>query len=328
MAGSTHPFRFGVQAFGGSGPSGPTTGATWSELARRCEGHGYDILTMPDHFGDQLAPVPALAFAAASTSTLRIGALVFDNDYRHPSVLAKELATLDVLSGGRLEIGLGAGWEKVDYDMSGIAYDAPGVRVDRFVEGLKVITGLMGDEPVTHGGTHYTVTEMAGWPKPVQRPHPPLLIGGGGKRVLGIAGRWAQTIGINGNLAAGAIGPDALSSMTGERVDEKIAWAIDGAVAAGRDPADLEWNVRAFFVSVLPESAGAAETEEAAAGIGAFIGFDAEQVLASPFALIGPPSRVAEVLLERRERWGFSYVVVGPNDVDPFAPVVAELAGR
>ncbi|HRE00298.1 MAG TPA: LLM class flavin-dependent oxidoreductase, partial [Ilumatobacteraceae bacterium] len=150
---STKPFRFGVQA------STATTAEGWVDLARRCEALGYDVLTMPDHFGDQLAPIPALMTAANATTTLRVGALVLDNDYKHPLVLAKELATMDVLSGGRVEVGLGAGWLVTDYEQSGIAYDSPKVRIDRFAEGLAVIKGCFGAGPFSFAGEHYTITD-------------------------------------------------------------------------------------------------------------------------------------------------------------------------
>lgn len=158
----THPrpFRFGVQA------STAPDRSTWVELARRCETLGYSTLTMPDHFTDQLAPVPALMTAADATTTLRVGALVWDNDYKHPLVLAKELATMDLLSDGRLEIGLGAGWMRTDYEQAGMPYDRPGVRVDRFEEGLAIIKGLMGPDAFSFTGEHYTITEHVGTPKP------------------------------------------------------------------------------------------------------------------------------------------------------------------
>ena len=159
---------------------------------------------MPDHFGDQLAPVPALQCAADATTTLRLGALVYDNDYKHPVVLAKELATMDVLSDGRVEIGLGAGWMVSDYEQAGIPYDPPGVRVSRFIEGLAVIKGALGDGPFSFHGEHYTITDYDGFPKPVQSP-PPVLIGGGGPRVLTFAAREADIVGINGTLTSGAV---------------------------------------------------------------------------------------------------------------------------
>lgn len=313
MASSPRPFRFGVQTHGAP------TGRAWTELARRAEGAGFSCLTMPDHFDDQLAPVPALVAAAAATTDLRVGALVWDNDYKHPLVLAKELATMDVLSDGRLEIGLGAGWMIADYEQSGIPYDSAKVRIDRFVEGLHVIKGLMADEPLTHHGTHYTITGHNGRPKPVQRPCPPILIGGGGKRVLGIAAREADIVGINATMSAGVIGPDAFTTMTAEAVDEKVAIVRE---AAGARFDRIEMNVRAFLVNVSDDADGAAS------GIASMLGVEKKMVEETPFALVGPPSKIVDDLLARRERWGFSYVIVGGDDIESFAPVVAALAGR
>jgi probable F420-dependent oxidoreductase len=271
---------------------------------------------MPDHFSDQLAPVPALMSAADATQTLRVGALVWDNDFRHPAVLAKELATIDLLSDGRLEIGLGAGWMIADYEQTGIPYESPGVRIDKMVEGLAVMRALFADGPVQHKGLHYVISGLEGLPKPVQQPHPPILIGGGGKRVLHMAAREADIVGINGTLTAGVIGPQALESMTEEAVERKVRWVHE---AAG--DRDIEMNVRAFFVSVTNDRAGTLDA------VARSLGQDPAAVGASPFALIGSPAQLAEDLRERRDRWGFSYIIVGTNDVDEFAPVVAELAG-
>lgn len=311
---STHPFRFGIQV------SKADTAAGWAELARRAEGNGFSVLTMPDHFDDQLAPVPALMAAAAATTTLRVGALVFDNDYKHPVVLAKELATIDVLSEGRLEIGLGAGWMISDYEQAGMPYDAAGVRIDRFVEGVRIIRGLLGPGPFSFTGQHYTISGMNGLPKPVQA-RPPLLIGGGGKRVLGIAAREADIVGINPSMHAGKIGPEAIAGMSPDSVDDKIAIA---RAAAGDRVGDIEWNVRSFLVNVTADAAAGRAARE---GMAKALGVDQAWLEASPFALIGPPEELAARLIERRERWGFSYVIVGGADVDSFAPVVAELAG-
>ncbi len=237
---SERPFRFGVQL------SGPADGPAWTEQARKVEDLGYSTITMPDHFTDQLAPITALTMAAAATSTLRIGALVLDNDYRHPVVLAKELATLDVLSAGRVEIGIGAGWMESDYRAAGIQYDRPGVRIDRLVEALAVINGAMGDGPFSFAGQHYTITEYDGLPTPVQRPRPPILIGGGGRRVLSIAAQEADIVGINGTLAAGVIGPEAIATMTGEAVAGGVALVRE---AAGARIAEIELNIRVFFLT-------------------------------------------------------------------------------
>ena len=273
---------------------------------------------MPDHFTDQLAPVPALMSAADATTTLRVGALVLDNDYRHPVLLAKELTTIDLLSDGRLEIGIGAGWMRTDYDTAGLPYDSAGVRIDRFIEGLAVLKGLMADPPVSFAGKHYTVSDLQGMPKPIQRPHPPILIGGGGRRVLSIAAREADIVGINGTMRSGAIDGDTLSSLSADAVDEKLRIV---RAAAGDRIDQIELNVRAFFVAVTNDRRGTAES------IGEMMGFPPEDILDTPFALIGTPAQIADDLRERRDRWGFSYVIVGPEDADAFAPVVAELSG-
>jgi probable F420-dependent oxidoreductase len=307
------PFRFGVQAARAGSRS------EWVDLARRVEANGYSALTMPDHFSEQLAPVPALMAAADATTTLRVGALVWDNDYKHPVVLAKELATMDLLSDGRLEIGIGAGWMISDYEQAGMPYDPAGVRIDRFVEGLAVIKGAMGPSPFSHHGTHYTITNYDGSPKPVQAPCPPLLIGGGGKRVLSIAAREADIVGINGTMHAGVVGPDAIASMTAEAVDDKVA--IVRAAAGERLPA-IEMNIRVFMVKVTEDREGTV------AFLAKAMSVEPTMVEQTPFALIGPVSKMVEDLLERRERWGFSYLIVGGDDVESFAPVVAELAGR
>lgn len=309
---ASRPFRFGVQL------SAPTDGARWIEQARRIEDLGYATITMPDHFTEQLAPMPALTAAAAATSTVRIGALVFDNDYKHPVVLAKELATLDVLSGGRVEIGIGAGWMESDYRSAGIPYDPPGVRIDRFVEALAVLRGALTEGSFSFTGKHYTITDYDGLPLPVQRPLPPLLIGGGGRRLLGIAAREADIVGINGTLTAGVVGPDAISTMTREAVEDRLAHVR--AVAGDRID-DIELNIRVFLTNVTNDRAGALE---AVAGM---IAVDPAMVAASPFALVGSVEQLIEDIQRRREELGFSYLVVGGDDVEPFAPVVAALAG-
>ena len=308
-----HPFRFGVQA------SKTNTRDLWVDLAHRCEDKGYSCLTMPDHFDDQLAPVPALMTAANVTTTLRIGALVWDNDYKHPAVLAKELATMDVLSDGRLELGIGAGWMISDYEQMGIPYDAAKVRIDRFVEGLKVIKGAMAEGPFSFSGDHYTITDYNGTPKPIQAPCPPILIGGGGKRVLSIAAREADIVGINATMSAGVVGLHTFSTMTAEVVDEKVAIVRE---AAGARFNDIELNVRAFLVNITDDA------KQAASGIASMLGVEQQMVEQSPFALVGPTSKIIDDLLERRERWGFSYVIVGAEDVESFAPVVAALNGK
>ena len=305
-------FRFGVQV------SKETTAKGWAELARRTEAAGYEVLTMPDHFTDQLAPVPALMAAANATTSLRVGALVFDNDYKHPVVLAKELATIDLLSDGRLDIGLGAGWMISDYEEAGMPYDSPKVRIDRFIEGVAVIRGAMAEGSFSFSGDHYTITNYNGQPKPVQA-RPPLLIGGGGKRVLSYAAREADIIGINGTLTAGVVGPEALSTMTAESVDEKVAIV---AAAGAHRVNDIEMNIRTFFVKVTNDRAATVD------GISSMFGVSKDMIDASPFALIGSVEECIEQLLERRERWGFSYTIVGAENIDECAPIVAALRGK
>jgi len=309
---SPRPFRFGIQA------SNAPSRAEWVRLAKAAEDNGFSCLTMPDHFGDQLAPVPAMMTAADVTTTLRVGALVFDNDYKHPVVLAKELATMDLLSDGRTEIGLGAGWMISDYEQAGIPYDAAGVRIDRFVEGLHIIKQAMQPGPFSFTGTHYTITDYEGFPKPVQQL-PPVLIGGGGKRVLGIAAREADIVGINATLHAGKVGPEAIATITVEAVEEKVAIVRE---AAGERFDQIEMNIRAFMVNVTDDGANAR------AGLAGVLHVDQSMIDNTPFALIGSPNELIETLLARRERFGFSYIIVGAEDVESFAPVVAALNGK
>jgi len=306
------PFRFGIQA------GGPADARGWAELARKAEDLGVSVLTVADHLDDQLAPVSALTAAASATTTLRVGALVFCNDYRHPVVLAKEAATIDVLSDGRFELGLGAGWMTSDYEQSGILLDPPGERIDRLEEAIAIVKGLFADGPVTHQGRHYRITDLEGTPKPVQRPGPPLLIGGGGKRVLSIAAREADIVGVNVNLSGGVIdarvGPDA----TVEATDEKIAWIRE---AAGDRFADLELQVRVHVAAVTDDREGLA------AALGPALGLSPEAALASPHALAGTVDQLVEQLEERRERWGLSYIGLSVDSLDDMAPVIARLAG-
>ena len=311
----TKPFRFGVQF------SNAVSGAEWTEQARKVESLGYDVATMPDHFDDQLAPVPALQAILDATTTLKASALVFDNDYKHPVVLAKELATMDVLSNGRVEVGLGAGWMISDYEQAGMQYDRPGVRIDRFLEGLHIIRSAMGPDPFSFEGEHYKITDYNGFPKPVGGKCPPVIIGGGGPRVLKIAAREADIVGVNGSLHAGVIGPDAISTMTGEVIMEKVAIVADAAEAAGRLD-HIEMNIRAFFVSVTDDRAGQVT------GMASLIGVEEQMIENSPFALIGSTAKIAEDIVARREQYGFSYVIVGPDELEAFAPVVAQLAGK
>ena len=306
------PFRFGLQA------SGPMSAGEWAELARKAEGLGYSTLTCADHLDDQFAPIPALAAAAAATTTLRLGTLVLANDYRHPVVAAKDAATLDVLSDGRLELGLGAGWMTSDYESAGIPLDPPGVRIERLAEGLAVVRGLFGDGPFSFEGEHYRIDGLEGFPKPVQRPHPPIVLGGGGPRMLRLAAREADIVGINVNLAVGVIDDRAGPNATEEATQAKIDIVRD---AAGDRFDDIELQVRVHAVVVTDDRQGMAELMAPALSV------SPAQALASPHAVAGTPEEIVEDLRSRRERWGISYLGVSVDALDALAPVVAELAG-
>ena len=309
-----HPrkFRFGVQL------STASSGEEWAALARRAEDLGYSTLFLPDHFGEQLAPVPALMAAADATTDLRVGALVFDNDYKHPVVLAKEIATIDVLSGGRVEFGIGAGWMNTDYEQSGIPKDRDGVRIARMAEAIEIFKGLWADGPYSFKGEHYTITEMDGLPKPVQKPGPPILLGGGGPKVLGIAGRHADIVGINPSIPAGEITADAGQDATAARVDQKVQWVKDGA---GDRFDDLELNALVFFATITDDRAGLA------AGLAGAFGISPEEALEVPYAWFGTVDEICDQLRTARDRWGLSYFVVQAAAMDTVAPVIAALNG-
>lgn len=306
-------FRFGIQT------SKADSREAWAAKARRIEELGFSTLFIPDHFTDQFSPIPALMAAADATTTLRLGGLVFDNDYRHPVIFAKDMATLDVLSDGRAEVGIGAGWMQSDYDAAGMAYDRPGVRISRLEEGVRIIKGLFGDAPVDHEGKHYRITNYAGLPKPVQKPHPPILIGGGGKRVLSFAGREADIVGVNFNLEPGAVNRDVLQTGDAAATEDKLRWIRE---AAGARFDQIELNVTVFVAAVTDDRAKFAER------LAPGYGMPADQVLESPHVLAGTVDQIVQTLQERRERYGFSYVAFSGDLFEQMAPVVAKLAGR
>lgn len=309
-----HPrrFRFGVTAHDAR------SGDEWRAFARKVEDLGFASLMVPDHFGTQLSPVSALAVAAASTTTLRVSMLVAANDFRHPVVLAKELATLDLLSGGRVDWGIGAGWLAPEYKAAGIPFDRPRVRVDRLTEAITVMKALFSDDPVTHTGPHYRLTGLDGYPKPVQRPHPPLLLGGAQRRMLTLAGREADIVGL-----APRPNPGSGAPVTRARIEDDLArqneWIRAGA---GGRYEELELNVTAFPVIVD------ADHDSRAARLGKRLGTEPEAVFASPHMLVGSIDRICDTLEAHRARWDVSYVTVAAAAVDAFAPVVARLTGR
>jgi probable F420-dependent oxidoreductase len=307
------PFRFGVQEH-----RAPSAKA-WKDKARQVEALGYAALYLPDHFTDQLGPIAALMAAADATTRLRVGSLVFDNDYRHPVVLAKEAATLDLLSDGRFDLGLGAGWLATDYQQAGIPYDSPGTRISRMEEGLKIIKGMFAGEPFTFTGEHYQVAAIEGSPRPVQKPHPPILLGGGGRRMLRLAAREADIVNVNFDLREGHVNRDLVRTGLAEATDEKLGWIRE---AAGDRLDRIQLSVTIFLANITDDRESVATVM--AAGVGA----EPKDILAMPHFLIGTVDQVVEDLQRRRKRYGISYVIVPGEADEAFAPVVARLAGQ
>jgi probable F420-dependent oxidoreductase len=256
--------------------------------------------------------------AADATTTLRLGALVFCNDYHHPVVLAKEAATLDLLSEGRFEMGLGAGWMFTDYERAGIALDPPAVRIDRLTEAIEVIKDLFADGPVNHEGAHYRVRDLEGTPKPVQLPHPPLLIGGGGKHILQVAARHADIIGLNIRLDHGRIDETAGPTATVAATRRKLAWIRE---VAGDRFDQLELQTRIHLVEITDDRQALAEI------IGPAFGLTPDDALECPHALAGTVDDIVVQCQQRREDLGLSYIGVSAEAIDTMAPVVAALAG-
>jgi probable F420-dependent oxidoreductase len=306
------PFRFTLQASNAASP------AAWRELAKKTEGMGYATLYVPDHLGDQWAPMIALTVAAEATTTLRIGTLVLDNDFRHPVILAMEAATLDVVSGGRFELGMGAGWMTSDYAQSGIPMEPPAVRVAKLAESLEIMRAMWTDGRATLDGTYYTVTEAVGSPKPVTPGGPPLVIGGGSRRILTLAGRYAETVSIVPSLAAGVMGADMAAESVVEKYADRVRWATE---AAGERAGQLEFQCWTAVVQVGPNATEFFEQLAPAFAL------TPDQLRAAPIALVGTVEEIIDTLRARREALGFSNIVVHEAEMDTLAPVIAELAG-
>lgn len=304
------PFRFGVVA------AHIQSRADWISKAQKVEGLGYDTLLVVDHMTTSLGPLVSLAVAAEVTTKIRLGTFVLCNDFRHPAFLAKELATLDLLSGGRFEFGLGAGYLPSDYQQSGLVQDSVGIRLNRFEEAVHLYKQLFREGEVGFSGNYYTVTGAQGLPKPAQKPYPPLYIGGGGKRVLSFAAREANIIGIAHKNSAHGMD---LANTTDEATTQKVAWVRE---AAGDRFNQLELSVMVFRVMVTDQR------EFVAQQVGGRFGISADQALSSVQLLIGTVDQIAENLWQRRERYGLSYIVITEEHLDTFAPVVARLAGK
>ncbi|MFI0356810.1 TIGR03621 family F420-dependent LLM class oxidoreductase [Actinomadura sp. 9N407] len=302
-------FRFGVVG------ESVRTASELTALALRAEELGYATLTLRDHFvaepfGDQLAPMPALTAAACATRTLRVGTLVLGNDYRHPVMLAKEAATLDHLSGGRFELGIGAGWAREEYEAAGMPFEPAGVRVGRLEEALQIVTSLLRGEATTFAGEHYQVGGLTVFPRPVQAP-PPLLVGAGSPRMLRLAGRYADIAGVLPRALPGGTISDEIT----ERLPETIARKVAHVREPGRD----------VELSMLVNPAFGPDPDDCAARIARRRGWDADLVPDMPSQFVGPPEHIAGQMAERRDRYGFSYYLVSDRDLEAFAPVIGLL---
>ncbi|HEX9133908.1 MAG TPA: TIGR03621 family F420-dependent LLM class oxidoreductase [Ktedonobacteraceae bacterium] len=314
------PFRFGLIC------EQMQSAEAWVTKARRAESYGYATLLIRDHFirepfGDQLAPLIALMAAANVTRTLRVGSLVLDNDYRHPVMLAKEAATLDLLSDGRFELGIGAGWLRSEYEQAGMAFESAGVRVSRLEEAIHILKGLFADQPSTFAGNHYTVTNLNGFPKPVQRPHPPLLVGAGSQRMLALAGREAHIVGILPKALSNGTISEEITERLPATMAQKVEWVRQ---AAGERFHELELNmvIAPIFTEQRRQRAEQLARERGWSGIA--VG----DVLDMPSIFIGTPDQIVEDLLKRREQYGFTYFVVSDAIMEAFAPIVSRLASR
>ncbi len=306
-----HPFRFAVQQ------SNAPSGESWAALARRVESLGYDSLVMPDHLGRQLSPFAALAAAAAATTRLRMGAFVFANDYRHPLMLAREAATLDVLSGGRFEMGLGAGWMTRDYRQLGMEYAAPGRRIDRLEESIPLIKALLAGETVTHHGPHYNLDQASVGVSPVQKPRPPLAIGAGGPRMLKLAAREAEIVGLTPGFDDR--GRVRVRQATESATSQKIAWIRE---AAGDRFERLEINVWIGFAGMMGSGNSPLGTARAAAM------WSATSIYGSPYVLYGSLGSLRERLQRHRDLWGVSYYTIPARSMEAMAPLVEAMTGK
>jgi probable F420-dependent oxidoreductase len=303
------PFRFGVQA------AVAATMSAWRDQARTAEGLGYSTLYVSDHLDAQFGPLVATTVAAEATSTLHVGFGVLNNDLRNPVVLAKEIATLGLVAEGRVEVGLGAGWLRSDYEEAGIEYDEPAVRVDRLAESLAVMKTLWSEGKATSAGTHYAVGDAHCDPRPASPPR--VIVGGGSRRILTVAAEHADTVGVNTSLASGQKGGDLASQATFDHFDRCLAWVREGA---GDRFSSIELQIMAFATKVVASRRAAVRTAT-------MLGLPGEDALELPIVLLGTPDELCEQLLKRRERWGFTNIVVPGEAMESFAPVVAQLTG-
>lgn len=306
-----HPFRFGLMAHRARSPE------DWAGRARRAEELGYDILLVPDHLGGQLSPIPALTAIAMATTRLRVGSFVFANDFRHPLILSREAATLDWLSGGRFELGIGAGWATADYRQLGMPYPRPGLRVERLAEALPLIKLLLAGETVDHDGHHYRLAAARVAPRPTQRPPPPVLVGGGGPRLLRLAAREADIVGFLPQFDRR--GRPMIRQASEAETARKVAIVRQ---AAGSRFERIELNMFVGDAGLI--RSGRSFTSSLATALKSA----ATSVVATPYLLYGTLAQLREQLERRRERLGISYYSIPGRAMEAMAPLVEALSGR
>lgn len=303
------PFRFGVMLDSRSAERGHVV-----ELAKRVEAAGASVMLGTDHLG-RWASLPLLQAAAEATG-LRIGTIVLNNDLRHPTVLAQELTTIDAVTGGRLEVGIGAGWNRPEYEAAGIAFDPPAARVRRMKASLRMLKQAMSEGRIDHAADEaYPEIHQEGLPTSRQRPHPPFMVGGGGPKVLAFAAREAEIVGIDPrSLPDGRGDPE---DITEAAVDRKVGWIRE---AAADRWAQLEINIIVWEIDpAFHARSGPPPARER--------GISEEEMPRSPHYLIGDAAEMTETLLARRERWGISYLAIRAEHLPAMAPVIARLAG-
>lgn len=317
------PFRFG---FTGGASSKPEK---LLQTAQVVEELGYSTFGLADHFVRPFAPLIAGQAVADATTTLRITQTVLAQDFREPAVLAKELATLDVLSGGRLQVGLGAGWLRQEYEDAGMRFDPAPVRIARLEETAIILKGLFAHGPFTFAGEHHRVTELEGLPRPIQQPRPPIMIGGGGRKVLSVAGRQADIVQLMPSNPGGRSLLDT-TQFSAAAIEEKVGWIEE---AAGSRFSEIELSAQLLECAVTDEPAEhlgdfahriALVTERMG---GARVEFDLEDLRCSPIVAVGTLDDICEKLVETRARYGISYFNA-PIDGRPelLAPVIERLA--
>jgi probable F420-dependent oxidoreductase len=307
---SSRPFKFGAKATKAS------SGKEWADLARQAEDLGYVSFQIDDHFGSQLAPMPAAMAAAAATSTIRVGPLVAGNDFRNPVVLAKEAATIDLLSDGRFILGVGAGWLKGDYEVAGIEQADASTRIERVSEAIDICRGVWSGEPFSFSGKHYTIAEITGYPQPASQI--PILVGGGGQKILSLGAQKADIVGVNPKIVGRTINPRSMATAAADVVDEKVGWVTQ---AAGDRLDQIELQLQVFVTVVTDDPIPVAEKLAPAFGL------PPEVVLAAPYFQIGSVAQITDNLRELRDRWGINYIAFQGDATQAMAPVVAELAG-